>query len=423
VLELTAANAQLVEPPPAEPAASGATSSTTSVESDPAFLLRKWQDSVVALWTADTRASGFVIDAKGLVATNQQVIGTATSVEVQLSPSVKVAGRVLASDSARDVAILWIDPKAAASVRPVPVQCADAAKTALAKDQAIFTIGSPLRGPKDMTSGKVSHADQKPVSPDWYLETGSVGGPVFAAGGAVVGLTSLGDEQDRRGRRDSRVVSLDDLCAVVASAETKATGTPPAGTQLPVEPLTAVPEATLKDAVKRRAGSLNPYQMSAADFDVAFITPVIAYGAKDKLRDFSNWSEYVADLPPVLLVRVTPKMVESFWTTVGRTAARAQGVALPPIKHYKSGFARLRAFCGDAEVTPIHPFRIEQRVSESDAIHEGLYVFDPGALGPQCGSVKLTLYSEKEPEKADTRDVDPKLLQQIWRDFEPYRQR
>ena len=52
---------------------------------------------------------------------------------------------------------------------------------------------------------------------------------------------------------------------------------------------------------------------------------------------------------------------------------------------------------------------------------EGLYVFDPGALGPQCGTVKLMLYSEKEPEKADARVVDPKLVEQIWRDFEPYR--
>jgi hypothetical protein len=50
-------------------------------------------------------------------------------------------------------------------------------------------------------------------------------------------------------------------------------------------------------------------------------------------------------------------------------------------------------------------------------VHEGLYVFDPAALGPQCGTVTLVLYSEKEPEKADTRVVDPKLLQQIWRDF------
>ncbi len=139
--------------------------------------------------------------------------------------------------------------------------------------------------------------------------------------------------------------------------------------------------------------------------------------------DFGNWSEYVADVPPVLLIRVTPKMVEGFWTTVARGAARTQGVALPPIKHFKSGFSRMRVFCGDAEVTPIHPFKLEQRVSESDAIYEGLYVFDPGALGPHCGTVKLVLYSEKEPAKGDTRLVDPKVLQQIWQDFAPYRER
>jgi hypothetical protein len=133
--------------------------------------------------------------------------------------------------------------------------------------------------------------------------------------------------------------------------------------------------------------------------------------------EFSNWSEYVGEFPPVLLVRVTPKFVEGFWTTVARGAARTQGVALPPIKHFKSGFSRLRAFCGDAEITPIHPFRMEQRITESEAIHEGLYVFEPAALSPQCGSVKLTLYSEKEPEKADTRVVDLKILQQVAQDF------
>ena len=139
------------------------------------------------------------------------------------------------------------------------------------------------------------------------------------------------------------------------------------------------------------------------------------------LLDFAGWSEYVDDFPPVLLVRVTPKMVESFWTTVARGAARTQGMAIPPIKHFKSGFARLRAYCGDAEVLPIHPFKLEQRISETDAINEGLYVFDPGALGPSCGSVKLVLFSEKEPDKADSRVVDPKIVQQIWDDFASYR--
>ena len=221
---------------------------------------------------------------------------------------------------------------------------------------------------------------------------------------------------------------------------------PPGGTHLPVEPVRPFPVDALKDATERRAGSQSPYQMSSSDFDIAFITPVLAYGAQSQseqasgrarsqvprtpdaggafarpLMNFGNWSEYVADFPPVLLVRVTPKLVEGFWTKVARGAAQTQGVSLPPLKHFKSGFSRMRAFCGDAEVPPIHPFKLEQRVSESDAIDEGLYVFAPGALGPQCGTVKLVLYSEKEPDKGDTRVVDPKVVQQIWQDFAPYR--
>ena len=117
------------------------------------------------------------------------------------------------------------------------------------------------------------------------------------------------------------------------------------------------------------------------------------------------------------MVRATPKLVEGFWTTVARGAARTQGVALPPIKHFKAGFSRMRALCGDAEIVPIHPFTIQQRVSDTDAINEGFYVFDPGALGPHCGTVKLVLYSEKDPAKGDTRVVDPKILQAIWDDF------
>src|SRR5439155_2260666 len=137
--------------------------------------------------------------------------------------------------------------------------------------------------------------------------------------------------------------------------------------------------------------------------------------------DFGDWSDYFADDPPVLVIRVTPKLAEGFWTTFARGAAYTQGVALPPIKHFKPGFSRLRGLCGDVEVTPIHPFTLEQRVSETDAIHEGLYVFDPQALGPHCKSVKLVLYSEKEPEKQETRAVDQQLIERIWQDFAPYR--
>jgi len=93
-------------------------------------------------------------------------------------------------------------------------------------------------------------------------------------------------------------------------------------------------------------------------------------------------------------------------------------MALPALKRLKSGFDRLQAFCGRTEVTPIHPFKLELRVSETEAIYEGLYAFDPAAFGPGCSSVTLVLYSEKEPTKADTRVVDPSILQQIRRDFD-----
>ena len=62
-------------------------------------------------------------------------------------------------------------------------------------------------------------------------------------------------------------------------------------------------------------------------------------------------------------------------------------------------------------------FKIEQRVSATDVIAEGLYVYAPAAFGPQCGTARLVLYSEKEPEKADSRTIDPKVIQQIWQDF------
>lgn len=440
VLELTADNAEV------GPVAA-TTTSAAPLEADPWVLLPPWKDSVVALWTPTTRASGFLIDAKGLIATNQRVIGTATSVEVQLTPAVKVAARVLAADPERDVAVLWIDPTVVTSVRPVPLGCQQAAEPTVVNGQEIYTIGVPIRQEKGIAFGVVSRVDPQSIVADLRLARGGAGGPVFTADGGVVGISSvLGDNDDRRSG-DSRVVRARDACEVVASAEKKmSNAAAPSGAHLPLEPQSPFPVDALKDAAEHRAGSLSPYQISSSDFDVAFITPVMIYGAQYQaeqaskrarsggtrtpsaepalvrpLLDFRNWSEYVEDYPPVLLVRVTPKLVEGFWTTVARGAAQTQGVSIPPIKRFKSGFSRMRAFCGDTEVTPIHPFKIEQRVSESDTIYEGLYAFDPSAFGPECGTVKLVLYSEKEPEKGDTRVADPRVVQQIWQDFAPYR--
>jgi S1-C subfamily serine protease len=437
-LDLTAANAEVTDVGSSD-APSGA-----APESDPGFLLQQWRNSVVGIWTANTHASGFLVDAKGLVVTNQRGIGAATSAEVQLTRERKVAARVLAADAERDVAILWLDPTAVAGVRPVPLECTPVGRPP-EEGAELFTVGEPLRGGKDITSGLVRGVKPTEIVTDFILPSGSAGGPVFSANGTVVGLTSFVGGPEATRQRDSRVVRIEHVCAALApAAQAMKTGQPPGGTLLPVEPTWPFPLDALEGALERRAG-LDPYTMTSTDFDVALLTPFVVYHelhaptaierttSKDtrspnaelpfmrQRMDFGAWSDYVSQVWPALLIRVTPKLVEGFWTKVGRAAAQTQGVALPPVKRYKSGFVRLRALCGAVEVTPIHPFELERRVSERATIDEGLYVFDPGALGPHCGTVTLVLHSATGPEQGDRRVVDPKMLEQIWQDFAPYR--
>jgi hypothetical protein len=413
-LELTLANAVNDPIPP------GTTTADTPPATDTSFLLRQWLDSVVQVWTPTGHASGFLVDATGLIATNQRVVGDASSVEVQLSRSIKVAGTLVLADRERDIALVRINPTVMASIAPVPLGCPRSTTPPVARGQEIFALAAPLRQDKGWTPGTVSRVDARAIAVDISLATGGTGGPVFIASGDLVGISSLPEERDEPRRGAARVVRIDGACELVATAAKKVKDAlAPSATHLPVEPAEPAPVDAFKDIVTRRAGSLLPYQMAASEFDVGFITPVLNFAAQSQPnQNFSNWSDYVGDIPPVLFVRVTPKMAESFWTKVARGAAMTQGMALPPIKRLKSGFERLQAFCGRTELTPIHPFKLELRVSETDTIYEGLYAFDPAALGPGCSTVTLVLYSEKEPAKADTRVIDPKILQQIWRDFD-----
>lgn len=440
-LALTAANAEVGT----ATASDASTSTSEPMENDPSFLLSEWRDSVVAVWTPTSRASGFLADASGLIVTNHRAIGRASTVEVQFSPTVKVAARVLVNDAARDVAVLWVASALAASVRPVPLDCEDAAPP-IADKQRVVAVGVPLRGQKDVAVGDVFRLETLASGADFRLSSGSAGGPVFSTGGRLLGLSSVVDDADVR-RSDARIVPVGDACVAIRLAQDAMQAAPrPEASRRPVEPPQPFPADALDAAVQRRAEEPRLPPMSSSDFDIAFLTPVDVHGAQRSTQppgtrlgqgqaggsgaraatpvsptDFGQWSDYFTDVPPVLVVRVTPRLAESFWTTIARGAAYTQGVRLPPIKRFKPGFSRLRAYCGEAEVTPIHPFTLEQRLSETDAIREGLYVFEPGAFGPHCKAVKLALYSEKEPDKPDTRTADAQTVDRIWADFAPYR--
>jgi hypothetical protein len=436
-LELTPANAVVTE---ARPGLSG----VSAPENDPSLLLPQWQGSVVAVWSPVGRLSGFIADASGLVITSRRGIEPTTGVDVQISASVRVGARVLVADATNDVAVLWVDPTEVAGLTPLSPRCTDAETAGLTEGQRLVALSAPLRGPKDLAVGEVTRLDAGTAISDLRLPPGGAGGPVFSRAGDLLGVSSLMDERNDGRRADTRVLSAAAVCAALRVAQTvRASVTVrPSPAHLPLDPTAPFPADALEAAATRRGGSLAPFQLSSSNFDVTLLTPLEVYAAQheaasgaspardrsnDRSRrtgpptDFGIWSDYFVDAPPVLVIRATPRLEEGFWTTVGRAAAYTQGVALPPIKHFKPGFARMRLQCGDTDVAPIHPFTIDQRVSETDAIREGVYVYDAAALGPHCAPATLVLYSEKEPTKDDVRVIDRRVVEGVWDAFAPYR--
>ena len=350
---------------------------------------------------------------------------------------------------ARDVAVLWIDPKVIASVPPVPLSCDQAGEAAGRGRTGDFhhRRAAPSAEGHDIRHRQPRRRRMASVS-DLDLALWQRGRPGLH-GPRRPGRHHL----DRRTRTTrpragtARVVRSDDACDAVASAEKKMkTAAPPSGTPLPVEPARPFPVDALKDAAEHRGGSLKPYQITSSTFDVAFITPVMTYGAQHQaeqasgtrgsgtrsrrreqpfvrpLTDFGNWSDYVGDFPPVLLVRVTPRLVEGFWTTVARGAATTQGVSI-----CRRSSTSSRASCGCAPSAATPRSRRSTRSSSNSASRRATRSTKvstsstPARSGPQCGTVKLVLYSEKEPDKGETRVVDPAVVEQIWQDFAPYR--
>ena len=439
VLELTAANAEVGTPIEIGTGAAAPAGSASA-------LLIDWQDSIVTIWSPTRLGSGFVIDARGLIATNQRLIGNATDVEVQFSPAKKVAARVVAADAAKDVAILWIDPSAIAGVKPMKLAYARDGAAPVGEKEKLFAIEAPLDDRRGLASGIVSKVTSHTIVTNASLDERSAGVPLLTPRGEVVAITTLADDDHAIHDIAPAAVRIDEAQALVADAERRIQGAaPPSVAPLPTEPERPFDDDALREASKQR-GRLGAYIVTGEDFDVGIVTPIMLYGMRHRddrttgrgpgrpdasvaqmmksahaVQDFANWEDYASDYSPVVMIRVTPKFVESFWTSLGRAAAQRQGVDVPAMKHLKTGFASMQLFCGDREVAPIHPFRIEQRVSERQFVYEGLYVFGPDAIGPHCGTVRLTLLSDKAAAKGDVQTVDAKIVRQIWDDFAPYR--
>ena len=145
--------------------------------------------SIVQIRTPNARGSGFLIDASGLILTNQHVVGSTLSVKVDLYDGSTRMGRVLKRDATADVALVKLDG-ADFDVVGLPVCHTNAVKVG----EAVVAIGNPLALSNTVTQGVVSgfrtDAARSLIQTDAAINPGNSGGPLLNRQGAVIGIVT-----------------------------------------------------------------------------------------------------------------------------------------------------------------------------------------------------------------------------------------
>lgn len=437
-LDLTNDNAKIEEI--ATPAAASAKASG----GDLTELFKRLKSSVVTVKSESGHGTGFFVDEKGLVLTNQHVVSDSEYLAVQFDREHKVRAKLLAADAEKDIALLRVNMGAFPNATAAPLYRAKDG-TVVQEGERVFTIGSPLTLDKIITTGIVSKVEAHTIMSDIRISPGNSGGPLFNAAGQVIGLTTFAT---RGGAGVSGIVRIEEALALLDLNREKAAGTPPPGTLLPVEPLTQYPIEGLKSALQPEKFDARPYYLAAGDFDIALSTPPFDYREQEEQRLKAEraqrerkkkqqspsqnqsdsdtpkaWEEEAGAHPAIFTIYVVPRPKEGLGSALGRSFSLNSAAKLK----FKSDFESMKLFCGGKEVEPIHPGRVPLTVSienravkMQDSTYKGIYAYGPEAVSPECGEVKLEIFSSKNSAPV-TKILDDKSVQHIWADFDAFR--
>ena len=144
------------------------------------------------LYEARSLGSGFIIDAKGLIVTNNHVIDEADEILVYTTDGERYPATVVGADDKTDLAVLSITPDA-----PLPFVSFGDSDTAEIGDW-VMAIGNPFGLGGSVTLGIVSarnrNIDTGPydsfIQTDAAINLGNSGGPLFDMDGKVIGINT-----------------------------------------------------------------------------------------------------------------------------------------------------------------------------------------------------------------------------------------
>jgi putative serine protease PepD len=140
--------------------------------------------------------SGFVIDSKGDIVTNDHVVEGATAITVKFQDGKTAKATLVGADASTDLAVIKVDPSAT-TLTPLTLGDSSSVQTG----QGVFAIGSPFGLTESLTAGIVSatgrtidspnnHPITNAIQTDAAINHGNSGGPLLDASGNVIGVNA-----------------------------------------------------------------------------------------------------------------------------------------------------------------------------------------------------------------------------------------
>ena len=136
--------------------------------------------------------SGFIIDEKGIVVTNNHVISDAEDIIVRVNGDKEFKAKVIGADPLSDIAILQLETKD----KFIPVKFGNSDKARIG--DWVIAIGNPFGLGGTVTSGIISARNRSIglsryedyIQTDASINSGNSGGPLFDMNGDVIGINT-----------------------------------------------------------------------------------------------------------------------------------------------------------------------------------------------------------------------------------------
>jgi hypothetical protein len=405
------------------------------------LIFKATRDGVFTVFGDHGHGSGFLIDDRGLVLTNAHVVHSSHKISVQLDDSTRVRANLLIEDESKDIAVLSISPDVVRS-RPI-LKLADRPVEEIAfEGEKVLAIGSPLNQTRILTSGIVSKVEEGALISDVSINPGNSGGPLLNLDSEVIAINTFRDPS-LGGPGVSGSVPITIAARLITKAkETQAESQPPSADLLPVTPRQAFPPYCLRWAGKRCYKADN-YTILAGGFQISVITPPRRYfletaeeqrlAGKRRKREsaagvdrpdmydplgerLQEWRQYVGDYAPLVLFHVTPKIGTTYY---GHHVYEFKG-DLQDFELRREHDSVVEVF-QSMDMMPVSVSVVG--ASMDDIAQQGVFAYlcDPFTDEFVGSNLVIIIRDLKKPGQTIEVPIPRPVLEQVWVDFEPYR--